>query len=110
MTLPDEQRGAEALRGAWFAVAGDDKILDVVRSLGGRSFTVADERRALYHAAACVAANHLVALMGQVERLADAAGVPLRKGTLATVDVGMEPAGISGTLRWLVPPDLLEAG
>jgi phosphohistidine phosphatase len=40
--------------------------------------------------------------------LIDAAGVPLRKGALATVDVAMQPAGISGTLRWLVPPDLLE--
>jgi phosphohistidine phosphatase len=40
--------------------------------------------------------------------LVDAAGVPLRKGALATVDVGIEPAGINGTLRWLVPPDLLE--
>jgi predicted short-subunit dehydrogenase-like oxidoreductase (DUF2520 family) len=76
MTLPDEVRGAEALRGAWFAVAGDDIVGDVVRSLDGRSFAVADEQRALYHAAACVAANHLVALMGQVERLAGAAGVP----------------------------------
>jgi phosphohistidine phosphatase len=40
--------------------------------------------------------------------LVDAAGVPLRKGALATVDVGVEPAGINGTLRWLVPPDLLD--
>jgi phosphohistidine phosphatase len=40
--------------------------------------------------------------------LIDAAGVPLRKGTLATIDVAMEPAGISGSLRWLVPPDLLD--
>jgi len=37
---------------------------------------VPDDRRAVYHAAAAVAANHLVALCGQVERLAAAAGVP----------------------------------
>jgi error-prone DNA polymerase len=37
---------------------------------------VSDENRALYHAAACVAANHVVALLGQVERLASAADVP----------------------------------
>ena len=42
--------------------------------------------------------------------LIDAAGVPLRKGTLASIDVEMEPAGLSGRLRWLVPPDLLEKG
>ena len=41
--------------------------------------------------------------------LIDAAGVPLRKGALATVDVAMKPATASAaTLRWLVPPDLLE--
>jgi predicted short-subunit dehydrogenase-like oxidoreductase (DUF2520 family) len=38
---------------------------------------VDDDDRVLYHAAAVVASNHLVALMGQVERLALAAGVPL---------------------------------
>jgi predicted short-subunit dehydrogenase-like oxidoreductase (DUF2520 family) len=76
MTLPDETRGAELLRGAWFAVAGDPLVGEVAAALEGRAFTVADERRALYHAAACVAANHLVALLGQVQRLATAAGVP----------------------------------
>ena len=34
------------------------------------------DRGAVYHAAACVAANHVVALMGQVERLAAAIAVP----------------------------------
>jgi predicted short-subunit dehydrogenase-like oxidoreductase (DUF2520 family) len=76
MTMPDATRGAELLRGAWFAVAGDPLVDDVVAALGGRAFTVDDDHRALYHAAACVAANHLVALLGQVERLAAAAGVP----------------------------------
>jgi phosphohistidine phosphatase len=35
-------------------------------------------------------------------------GVPMRKGALARIDVGrpLEPGG--GTLRWLVPPDLLK--
>jgi predicted short-subunit dehydrogenase-like oxidoreductase (DUF2520 family) len=32
--------------------------------------------RALHHAASCVAGNHLVTVLGQVERLAAAAGVP----------------------------------
>jgi phosphohistidine phosphatase SixA len=39
--------------------------------------------------------------------LVDAAGIQLRKGALATVDVDVEPAGVSGTLRWLIPPELL---
>jgi len=76
MTLPDAQTGAARLRGGWFAVAGDDVALDVVRALDGRSFVVADEDRARYHAAAAVASNHLVVLLGQVERLAASVNVP----------------------------------
>jgi predicted short-subunit dehydrogenase-like oxidoreductase (DUF2520 family) len=48
----------------------------VVAALQGRSFTVAEDHRAIYHAAACVASNHIVALLGQVQRLAAEAGVP----------------------------------
>ncbi len=65
------------LSGAWFAIAGDPMARRVVEALDGRAFTVADEHRAAYHAAACIAANHLVALFGQVERVCTAAGVPL---------------------------------
>lgn len=77
VALPDPERGAAALRGAWFAVAGDPVVADAVEALGGRAVTVADEDRVAYHATAVVAANHLVALLGQVERLATRVGVPL---------------------------------
>jgi predicted short-subunit dehydrogenase-like oxidoreductase (DUF2520 family) len=49
----------------------------VVELLGGRALVVADEQRAAYHAAACIASNHVVALLGQVERVAAAAGLGL---------------------------------
>ncbi len=69
--------GARRLRsGRWFAVAGDPIARDVVASLGGRAFEVADADRVRYHAAAAVASNHLVALLGQVERMATAIAVP----------------------------------
>jgi predicted short-subunit dehydrogenase-like oxidoreductase (DUF2520 family) len=77
MALPTPELGAERLAGGWFAVAGDPLAGEVVAALGGRSFAVADADRATYHAAAVVASNHLVALLGQVERLATEAGVPL---------------------------------
>jgi predicted short-subunit dehydrogenase-like oxidoreductase (DUF2520 family) len=69
--------GETDLRGAWFAVAGDPIAGEVVDALGGHRVEVADGDRAAYHAAACIAANHLVALLGQVERVAATAGVPL---------------------------------
>jgi pantoate--beta-alanine ligase len=77
LPLPDPTTGAERLRGAHFAVAGDPIAGDVVAALDGTAFEVADEHRAAYHAAAAIAANHLVALLGQVERIAATAGVPL---------------------------------
>jgi predicted short-subunit dehydrogenase-like oxidoreductase (DUF2520 family) len=64
------------LAGAWFAVAGDRLADEVVEALGGRPVAVDDADRVAYHAAACIASNHLVALLGQVERVAAAAGVP----------------------------------
>src|SRR5581483_6418758 len=65
------------LAGAWAAVTGPPTVRRLAHDLGLRPFEVADEHRAEYHAAAVVASNHLVALLGQVERLAAAADVPL---------------------------------
>jgi predicted short-subunit dehydrogenase-like oxidoreductase (DUF2520 family) len=69
--------GDTDVRGAWFAIAGDDLAGKVVADLGGTAVPVADADRAAYHAAACIASNHLVALLGQVERIGATAGVPL---------------------------------
>jgi len=78
VSLPSPEIGAPRLAaGAWFAVAGDPLVRQVVADLGGHAFEVADEDRAAYHAVACIAANHLVALLGQVERLAAGVGVPV---------------------------------
>ena len=76
--LPTEEVGAARLRsGVTFAVAGDPIARQLALDLGGRPVEVDDERRTAYHAAAAIAANHLVALLGQVERVAAAAGLPL---------------------------------
>jgi predicted short-subunit dehydrogenase-like oxidoreductase (DUF2520 family) len=77
VSLPNAEVGAARLRGASFAVAGDPIAGRIVEDLGGTAFAVADADRALYHAAACIASNHLVALLGQAERVAAGAGVPL---------------------------------
>jgi predicted short-subunit dehydrogenase-like oxidoreductase (DUF2520 family) len=74
--LPSAQVGRVRLRsGITFAVAGDPVAATLGRALGGRCVEIDDDRRAAYHAAACMAANHLVALLGQVERVAASAGL-----------------------------------
>jgi predicted short-subunit dehydrogenase-like oxidoreductase (DUF2520 family) len=76
--LPNAVVGATRLAsGVTFAVSGEPVTTSMALSLGGRVVDVADGDRAAYHAAACIAANHVVALLGQVERVAAAAGLDL---------------------------------
>jgi predicted short-subunit dehydrogenase-like oxidoreductase (DUF2520 family) len=76
--LPNAAVGAARLgSGVTFAVAGAPAARLMVDSLGGRTVEVSDGQRTAYHAAACIAANHVVALLGQVERVAAAAGLDL---------------------------------
>lgn len=101
--LPDAALGARRLlAGGWFAVAGDPFVEQVVDDLGGRAFRMADADRAAYHAAAVVASNHLVALLGQAERIAATAGVPfaalmdLVRSTVDNVDELGPAAALTG--------------
>jgi predicted short-subunit dehydrogenase-like oxidoreductase (DUF2520 family) len=93
VALPDPERGAERLVGAWFGLAedGDQLVAEVVASLRGRVVHVAETGWVRYHAAAVIASNHLVALLGQAERVAASVGAPveafldLARGSLADV-------------------------
>jgi predicted short-subunit dehydrogenase-like oxidoreductase (DUF2520 family) len=90
--------------GAGAAVDGStDRALELAerlaRALGLRPVRVADEDRALYHAAASVASNFLVTIEAAAERLAGLAGVdrrllaPLVRATLENwIDQGPERA------------------
>ena len=78
MSLPDPETGSRRLLdNCTFAVDGDALMADVVHDLGGRAIEVPGPKRALYHATAAIAANHLTALCGQVEALAAEVGVPV---------------------------------
>lgn len=103
VTLPDPVIGAGRLAGgAWFSVAGDPVAAELVHLLGGHTFAVPEDSRVLYHAAASVAANHLVGLMAEVERIAEAAGLPfeaflpLAAGALDDVRVLGPAAALTG--------------
>lgn len=77
-SIPDPATGARRLvERCAFALDGDPIVGELVAALDGRPFHVDAEQRVRYHAAATIAANHLVALLGQVERVARTAGVPL---------------------------------
>jgi predicted short-subunit dehydrogenase-like oxidoreductase (DUF2520 family) len=117
-TLPNAEDGAAALRGAWMAVTAFDEEMrgflnDVVQSMGGRPFALADAHRELYHAAAAAASNYVIAALAVAEELFGRADVPfaaagplieavtanaLRLGPLAAL-TGPIARGDSGTVR-----------
>jgi predicted short-subunit dehydrogenase-like oxidoreductase (DUF2520 family) len=101
--LSSTELGAERLRGARFSVGGDELVVELVRSLGGTVLRLNDDRRALYHATASVAANHMVALLGHVEVLAAAAGLSL-DDFLPLVDQALSDVRALGASRALTGP------
>ncbi len=105
VALPEPARGASSLRSCWFGVGGDPQCAELAETLSGRWFSVADEHRPAYHAAATVAANHVTAILGQVERIAELIGAPagpfldLAQSSLdATRELGAD-AALTGPAR-----------
>lgn len=104
IAMPSTDVGAARLSAqAWFAVAGDPIATRIADDLGGHWFEVRDEDRVLYHAGAVIASNHLVALMGQVERVAAAVGVPF-EAYLALIRATVDNVAELGARRALTGP------
>ena len=79
-TLPDAERGAAAISGAWFAITAGPELgatlEELVRSIGGIPFELDDEAKPQYHAAATAASNYTNAALDLAARLFASAGVP----------------------------------
>jgi predicted short-subunit dehydrogenase-like oxidoreductase (DUF2520 family) len=102
--LPNAVVGATRLAsGVTFAVSGEPVARLLALSLGGRVVEVADADRAAYHAAACIAANHVVALLGQVERVAASAGLDL-EAFLPLTRAAVDDVAALGPRRALTGP------
>lgn len=77
-TLPSVMEGLERLAGSWAAIAGDPQVARIAGVLELHTIELPDRERTAYHATAVVASNHLVALLGQAERLARRVGIPFQ--------------------------------
>jgi predicted short-subunit dehydrogenase-like oxidoreductase (DUF2520 family) len=97
-TFPDVEAGIERMPGSAVAVTAWEEEAAVLgeglaRDAGARPFRIAEERKALYHAAAVFCSNYLVAVEGLAEEVFRAAGVmepveafgPLVRATLDNV-------------------------
>lgn len=81
MTVPDVESAIERIPGSAMAVTSQDDEGEALgfllaEDVGAQPFSLADDKRALYHAAAVFASNYVVAAAGIAEDLLREAGVP----------------------------------
>lgn len=67
VAIPDAVESAKKLRGAWFGIEGDEEAVAagryIISLLGGHALFITAEQKPLYHAAAVMASNYVVALL-----------------------------------------------
>ncbi len=111
-TFPDVEAGIRNLKGSYFTLEGDQRALPVglalVEALEGRPLTIPTAMKPLYHAAACVACNYFVSLIGLALQMMEKAGVPGREalpallplveGTLNNIKRVGVPAALTGPI------------
>lgn len=103
VSLADPTLAAQALRTAWFGIAGEPVAQQIADQLSGRWFELSDTNRVLYHTAAVVGSNHIVALLGQVARIADEIDVPF-EAFMALVASSVENTRLLGPVDALTGP------
>jgi predicted short-subunit dehydrogenase-like oxidoreductase (DUF2520 family) len=113
MTLPDPLTGARRLRGTTFALEGRPAAVELMRdmaqSLSGKFFILSPRGKTLYHAAAVLAANHLIVLLADSQDLLLRAGADpeaatpafrsLVEGTVANLYAAGPVASITGPVE-----------
>jgi predicted short-subunit dehydrogenase-like oxidoreductase (DUF2520 family) len=111
-SFPDVKDAARSLKGTVFGLEGDEVGKHVAhrlcRALGGTPLDIHGEGMALYHAAAALAANALVALFDAAAEALAAAGIPreeapaallpLMRGTLENVARVGTPEALTGPI------------
>lgn len=111
VSVSEPDAGARGLRGAFYCLEGDQTALRIARAivkdLQGTSFSIRPESKALYHAAALLAAGHLTALFdlatellagcGLKQSLARAALLPLVESAVGNLRVSAPEKALTGT-------------
>jgi predicted short-subunit dehydrogenase-like oxidoreductase (DUF2520 family) len=111
ISISEPVSGAAALHGAFFCIEGTGKAKRlaeaIVRDLGGHSFTIRPESKALYHAAAVMTAPHLTALVDLAVEMLSACGLsrskaqqvfmPLLESTVNNLKTSNPQQALTGT-------------
>lgn len=110
VSVSDPTIGAESLREAFYCIEGEAKAVrlaeQMVRDLGGHSFTIQAKQKALYHVAAVTASGHAVALFDFAAQLLRRCGLnegesrrvllPLLRSTLQNLFVRSPAHALTG--------------
>ncbi|MDF1529900.1 MAG: DUF2520 domain-containing protein, partial [Sedimenticola sp.] len=105
--LADPAKGAELLKKSYFCLEGLSsavaKAMSLVNALSGKTLVVPADKKALYHAALCVAANYLVTLESVAVSLLEQIGIDRSAGMQALLPL------IQGSVENLVNSGLPDA-
>jgi len=102
----------ENLAGVYFALSGQVQTVEqaekIVKVFGGKSFTMLDKDKALYHAAACIVSNYTASLMHWASQIygrfglsseeSSAALLPLLQGTVNNIREMGPTQGLTGPI------------
>ena len=104
VSISDPELGAERFRGSFFCMEGDAGAVAIgeviVRSLGGKPFSIDTKFKTLYHAAAVTACGHLVALFDAALEMMCETGLSMEKSKeilLPLVSSTVENLGLQTT-------------
>ncbi len=106
------EQAVAILPGSYCCVEGDPQAADLLKAVAAaldmHVMVIPAERKALYHAAGCMASNYFVALENAVLELSEAAGIardvalrallPLLKGTVANMEQVGIPQCLTGPI------------
>ena len=94
--------------GITYNTPGEGRLAKIiVKVLGGHSIIVEDSKKPLYHAAACIASNYLVALIDYAVYINEKIGIKPEdsiKGLLSLVEGTVKNIGETGTKKSLTGP------
>ncbi len=112
LPFADRQLAVAQLPGCPCAIEGDKGTeqlgLELVAAFDGRAFSIKSDKKALYHAAACIASNYFVTLVATATELLHDCGIepkqttrlllPLLQTTLANIDQLGTEQGLTGPI------------
>ena len=113
VSISESRPGAELLTHAFFSLEGDPAAVrlgkSIVSDLGGESFIIASQRKALYHAAALTAAPNMTALFDIALEMLGLCGLPpgrarqillpLIKSTVSNLTTQDPARALTGTIQ-----------